>query len=577
MGELLIVVTIVACAGGIFALRRCRELERGFDERVRESEERYRLLFNSGDDMVFVTALTEQGMPGQFIQVNDAVCRRLGYTREELSDLTPLDLVVPEHRGDFPPPAQRPLAAKGPLFETVIRARDGTRIPVEIDVQLSELCGRPVALATARDISGRKWAETELSQRLQEQELLFAIGQLISSSLQIDEVAQLVAEQMTYLVNAASCAISDWDPAAGTLTVRAEYIRPDVVDPDDQVGDLGQVYTVSNYPTTAAALRDCKPFVVYADDPEADPQECRLLERYRWHGVAGIPLAVQDRVFGLAEVYLAHEGERFESHDLRLLQALATQIAVAIDNARLFTVAQANEAAMRDLSMRLINVQEQERRLIAQELHDELGQLLTATKINVDLARRKLAQQAQRVPADAMTSLLARLKDTSLLVDKVLTNVRAITVELRPTLLDDMGVVPTLRWYLARFAERTGIQVQLDAPELPARLRPETETAIYRVVQEALTNIARHAQAHQVQVQLACAGETVIASVEDDGLGFDVEAWSERPGEQQTLGLTGMQERAMLLDGRVEIRSQPGQGTRIEIELPARFRSEGEG
>lgn len=574
MSELLIVVTILACAGGIFALRRCRELERELDQRVRESEERYRLLFNSGDDMVFVTTLTEQGMPGTFIQVNDAACRRLGYTGEELSDL--LDLIAPEHRGDFPLPAQRPLAAKGPLFETAIRARDGTRIPVEIDVQLSELRGQPVALLTARDIGGRKWAEAELSQRLQEQELLFAIGQLISSSLQIDEVTQLVAEQMTYLVNAASCAISDWDPAAGTLTVRAEYTRPDVVDPDDQVGDLGQVYTVSDYPATTAALRDCKPFVVYADDPEADPQECRLLALYRWHGMAGIPLAVQDRVFGLAEVYLARQGERFEFHDLRLLQALATQIAVAIDNARLFAVAQANEAAMRDLSLRLINVQEQERRLIAQELHDELGQLLTATKINVDLARRKLAQQAPRVPADAMTPLLARLEDASLLVDKVLTNVRAITVELRPTLLDDMGVVPTLRWYLARFAERTGIKVQLDAPELPVRLRPETETAIYRVVQEALTNIARHAQAHQVQVQLACAGATVTASVEDDGLGFDVGAWSERPSEQQTLGLTGMQERAMLLDGRVEIRSQPGQGTRIEIELPARFRSEGE-
>jgi PAS domain S-box-containing protein len=426
------------------------------------------------------------------------------------------------------------------------------------------------------DITKRKQAELALSQYLQEQETLFAIGQMVSSSLQIDEVLQQVAEHMTRLVGAASCAISDWDPDSGLLTVQAEYVRPDCVDPGDPVSDMGRAYDVADYPATAAALRERTVFVVYVNDPQADPRERRLLQRYQWRGVAGIPLVVQDRVIGLAEVYLEEEDQSFDRHDLRLLQSLANQVAVAIDNARLFTATQANEAAMRDLSLRLINVQEQERRYIAQELHDELGQILTATKINIDLARRKLARHIERQEGDEVVAAQSRLEEASALTDKVLGSVRAMTVELRPTLLDDMGILPTLRWHLGRFAKRTGIRVQLEADELPARLRAETETTIYRAVQEALTNVARHAQASQVQVRLACSDDTVTVSVEDDGQGFDVGAWLERPGEQQTLGLAGIRERALLLNGHARITSQLGEGTQITIELPACFRLEGE-
>jgi PAS domain S-box-containing protein len=426
------------------------------------------------------------------------------------------------------------------------------------------------------DITERKRAELASNQYLREQETLFAIGKMVSSSLQIDEVLQQVAEHMTRLVGAASCAISDWDPDSGLLTVQAEYIRPDCVDPDAPVSDMGRIYDVADYPATAAALRERTVFVVYANDPQADPRERRLLQRYQWRGVAGIPLVVQDRVIGLAEVYLEEKDQPFDPHDLRLLQSLASQVAVAIDNARLFTATQANEAAMRDLSLRLINVQEQERRYIAQELHDELGQILTATKINIDLARRKLARQIEHQGGEEIVAAQSRLDEASALTDKVLSSVRAMTVELRPTLLDDMGILPTLRWHLGRFAKRTNIRVQLEADELPARLRAETETTIYRVVQEALTNVARHAQASHVQVRLACSGDVVIVSVEDNGQGFDVGAWLERPGERQTLGLAGIRERALLLNGRATITSQPGEGTQITIELPACFRLEGE-
>ena len=547
-------------------------------EALRESKELFEKVFLSMRDAILL--LDAEFLP-RIVDCNPATSEIFGYSRQEMLGRTTAFLHVDEttlqkFREFLYPAITEHGFARLPEFE--MKRKDGTVFATEHSVMLlqDERDQHTGWVSVVRDVTERVQTETVLRQYLQEQETLFVIGQLVSSSLQIDEVLQRVAEQMTRLVDAASCAISDWDPQTSTLTVQAEYIRPDMVDPDDPVDDMGQACDVSDYPATAAALRNRESFIVYLDDPEADLRERHLLELYQWRGVAGIPLVVQDRVIGLAEVYLAESGQSFGPHDLRLLQSLANQVAVAIDNARLFSATQANEAAMRDLSLRLINVQEQERRYIAQELHDELGQVLTATMINIDLARRKLARQVERQGIDDIAPVQSHLDEAGALTDEVLTKVRAMTVELRPTLLDDMGIVPTLRWYLGRFAQRTGLQVQLEAAELPARLRAEIETTIYRVVQEALTNAARYAQARQVQVQLACSGDMVTASVQDDGQGFDVRVWSERPGEQQTLGLMGIQERAMLLDGRARITSQPGGGTRVEIELPAHFRVEDE-
>jgi PAS domain S-box-containing protein len=464
-------------------------------------------------------------------------------------------------------------------FQFRLRRRDGSLRWMECTLQPATNPTAPEGRLSGIvfDVTERKRTETALSQHLEEQETIFAIAQLVSSSLQIDQVIELVAEYMARLVGAASCTLSDWDAETGILTHQAAYTRPGLSKPGVSPTAIGSVRHAAELPPTVAAIDERKPFIVYARDPVAAAYKRQSPAWDQWTAVAGIPLVVHDRVIGLAELYLAKEHQTFSDHELRLLQALANQVAIAVDNARLYAAARASEAAMRDLSLRLINVQEQERQYLAQELHDELGQLLTATKINIDLARRRLVQQANGQKARTGVPVASRLEDASALVDKVLTNVRAMTVELRPSLLDDMGIVPTLRWYLNQFSTRTGIHVQLDAQELPGRLRPELETTIYRVVQEALTNVVRHANADQVKIQLLASGDALSASVVDNGQGFDVAAWTARQSEHQSLGLTGIQERVMLLDGRAEIVSQPGKGTRIQITLPVRLRSEREG
>lgn len=215
---------------------------------------------------------------------------------------------------------------------------------------------------------------------------------------------------------------------------------------------------------------------------------------------------------------------------------------------------------LQKLSAELMNAQESERKRMSQELHDELGQALTAMRINLTGLEKDLFP--------GFPTSRKKLLETSLLVDETLERVRELSHALRPTMLDELGLVPTLRWYVTHYAERLGIKVQFEAIGLDDRLATEIETALYRIAQEALTNIAKHAQAHHVQLRLSCQESRVTASIEDDGVGFDVQKKMTVDAQGAGAGLFGMRERVALLGGAFTIQSRPNQGTRLFIELP---------
>ena len=211
------------------------------------------------------------------------------------------------------------------------------------------------------------------------------------------------------------------------------------------------------------------------------------------------------------------------------------------------------------LSQRLLQVQETERRSIARELHDEVGQLLTALKLTM--------QAVQRAGSLEVTRSLVR--DGVALLDQCLEQVRSLSLELRPSLLDDLGLGPALRWYLERQSERAGFTVRFDDDLNDRRLPSEVETTCFRVAQEALTNVARHARAKQVHVTLAQRDGRVHLRIRDDGVGFDVGRGHERAIAGESLGLLGMEERASLAGGTLEVLSAPGKGTDVVMDLPA--------
>lgn len=213
------------------------------------------------------------------------------------------------------------------------------------------------------------------------------------------------------------------------------------------------------------------------------------------------------------------------------------------------------------LSKALINAHENERKHVSQELHDELGQALTAMRINLDMLGKEL-------PPDFSPTGWTRLTETSLLVDETLEHARELSHTLRPTMLDEMGLVPTLRWYVNRYADRLGIDVELEAQDLAERPAAEIETTLYRVVQEALTNIARHARARHVRLQLIRRETGISALIEDDGQGFDGQKSLTADSTRSGMGLFGMRERVALCGGTFSLQSQPGKGTRLLVELP---------
>jgi PAS domain S-box-containing protein len=209
------------------------------------------------------------------------------------------------------------------------------------------------------------------------------------------------------------------------------------------------------------------------------------------------------------------------------------------------------------LSQRLLEVQEAERRHLARELHDEVGQALTAAKISLQLA--------QQAAADAQ--LATDLSKSVDALDELLRQVRRMSLDLRPPMLDDFGLLPALRWFLEQTMKRSGLEVRLVAPAKLERLDPSLETACYRVVQEAITNVVKHAAAAHVDVELT-QGDELNVTITDDGRGFEVGGAEEKARHGAAAGLAGMLERVGLLQGLLWIDSTPGKGTAVRACFP---------
>jgi signal transduction histidine kinase len=218
---------------------------------------------------------------------------------------------------------------------------------------------------------------------------------------------------------------------------------------------------------------------------------------------------------------------------------------------------------LQGLSAKLVTAQEQERRQIARELHDEIGQALTAIKVELACAGRAIDGGAESGQA---------LQTAKTITDQALHQVRDLSYLLHPAALDEFGLTSAIASCLKSFGRRHEIVTELSHEGMEARLAPETEAAAYRIVQEALTNVAKHAKATECRVHIVRTPELLRIVIEDDGSGFDPSA--VRPGERRGLGLIGMRERALYLKGSVTIDSAPVRGTRLTVELPARRASD---
>ena len=272
------------------------------------------------------------------------------------------------------------------------------------------------------------------------------------------------------------------------------------------------------------------------------------------HRHASVPLLAQDEIVGILNLLLP-PGRSFTEEELDMLEAVGHELSVTIQRARLFERVREQERVRRELLQRLLVAYEEERRRIARDLHDHAGQMMTALII-------QLAQLADQAEATG-NPLVESLRQLHGLAQQALDDLRKLVHELRPAILDDLGLTAAIRWYVETYVRPAGIETEVGVQGLGARLPADVETVAFRIVQEALTNVLRHARARHVQVRLLRRDGTLFALVRDDGVGFDPEEVG-----RQTFGIAGMRERAELVGGSVQILSAPGAGTTVLARLP---------
>ncbi len=276
-----------------------------------------------------------------------------------------------------------------------------------------------------------------------------------------------------------------------------------------------------------------------------------------------LPLIFKDQLLGVVVGGMAQDAP---SPDVELAAALASQAATALANAALFETARRHEAELRKLTGMRMQLQEESVRSLSRELHDGVGQVLTAIKMDLAMIERAMD--------DGAMPLRERVREVREQVIGLVQEIRTMSQLLRPSMLDDFGLVPTLQWLTERFSDRTHIAVELRTPEPALRLPGAIEVLLYRVTQEALTNIMKHAQARHIEIELGVDADEVTLAIEDDGVGFDVERFRRTPAVGG-VGLLGMRERVAYYNGRLDIRSRPAGGVRIALSLPLDAASSG--
>lgn len=277
--------------------------------------------------------------------------------------------------------------------------------------------------------------------------------------------------------------------------------------------------------------------------------------------IVGMPLFLNDTVRGSLVLGVQSGARPLTRRDLSLLGTVAGQMGMAIEKATLYEEVQEREALRAELYRRIVSAQERERQRIARELHDGTGQVLTGLGLGL-----KAAAEAATENPELASRQLTELKDLSA---RALQELRELIADLRPSVLDDMGLVPALKSQVQEFSQRAGVEASLMVDGQRRRLQPEIETVLFRITQEALTNVAKHAGAEHAMVRLIFDEESVQLIVTDDGHGFDPKKALRAEGAQRRAwGLLGMQERVALVGGACEIVSKSGVGSTVRVAVP---------
>jgi len=452
---------------------------------------------------------------GCIVRVNARVEEMFGYSRAELVG-RPIEILVPEHQRKRHVELRAPFAASPSRREMAARQelhglrRDGTEFPVAIMLSPIETLEGRLMIAVVRDVSKRVRADAEL--RESEESYRIVTEAATDGIVSIDRSSRIL------FANRACEEIFGYT-IGEMIGQKLTMLMPE---------HLRRVHE--------AALRR------YLETGE---------RRISWKAVPLLGMRKSGEQISLELSF----GE-FPDETRRSFTGVIRDVT---ERRKAEAQLESSREQLRNLAARLESVREEERTRIAREIHDELGQALTGIKLDLGLLSRKLPETDARGAA-----LIEKLRSISAAVDSTIRQVQRIATDLRPRILDDLGLTTAIEWHARKFEERSGIECALELDPSELALGPDVSTAAFRIFQEILTNVARHADATRIEMSLRQRDGDLILSVKDDGRGI-TESQLADPG---SLGLLGMRERALLLGGQVDIRSVSTGGTLVEVRLP---------
>jgi signal transduction histidine kinase len=388
--------------------------------------------------------------------------------------------------------------------------------------------------------------EIEIRRENQELAILNSIPAAVSTSLDLTEVLLLLKQQLSQQLGVPGGCIYIYDQQEEKFELKESWGFP------DEARQIITIVPAQRYPANEI-LRTRKPFLVAEIKKDQLYRNLGMnRKRPEWQSCLGVPVLADGVMQGVIVLF---SPTTFNDAQISFYTSFGRQVGAAFHHARLFAQFFAARERTQVLSQRLVAIQEEERRNLARELHDEIGQILTGLKLILDMSLRLPPEESQ-----------ANVQEAQKLVGELMSKVRQISLDLRPGMLDDLGLLPALLWYFERYKTQTKVQVNFTHSGLEAqRFTPEIETAAYRIVQEALTNVARHAEIKSVTVQVWADPDILCVEIEDRGAGFNPQAALEA---NVSTGVAGMGERARLLGGGLTIESDVGKGTLITAHLP---------
>jgi PAS domain S-box-containing protein len=443
-----------------------------------------------------------------------------------------------------------PQAGKNNGFEGLLIPRSGVPIPVEVNItSIEDGKGKVYGMVLIfRDVTQHREALQEIKRQANRAEALVQVAAQLNSHLELKTVLNTICQVTNQTINAAGTAV--------LLQAGQKNVFRDMASISDEpalVAYRGRAFEIPKK-IFQAILSRANPVTVIQDVRNYRTRHyTEVLKRLDIQTLAIAALFRGNELIGALVCSFTQKPRILPDDEIALLKGLADQASSAIENAELFEQVRAGRERQRKLAKNLVDIQEAERRHIAKELHDHLGQLLTGLQFMLESTKNQ-ATGKQRLSLEEIQGS----------VIDIIGQVREMSLNLRPSMLDDMGLLPTLLWHLDRYTRQTGIRVNLRADEFPKRLPLEIETAAYRIIQEALTNAARYAQVDEVFVGLVLQEKTLWVEVLDEGKGFDTSLETDRLSS----GISGMRERASLLGGYLVLESFIDQGTQIVAALP---------